>query len=96
MSSKYDETNDTLDALDELLLAEEQLLEAVVEQGPTPALASMIGSTKDVVQRYSHCNMCGGRLHFNYVTDFSRNTTQEKSSCPECALDTRQVLHRLQ
>lgn len=89
--SKYDDQS-----IEELNLAEEQLLEAVVEQGPTPSLAPTVGTSKDVVQRYSHCNICGGRLHFNYSTDFSRNTTHEKSSCPECGLDARQVLHRLQ
>ena len=93
MSNKYDETNETLE---ELILAEEQMLEEVVEQGPTPSIVPMVGSTKNVVQRYSHCFICGGRLHFNYVTDFSRNTTHEKSSCPECKLDAKQVLHRLQ
>lgn len=93
MSNKYDETNESLD---ELILAEEQLLEEVVEQGPTPSVVPMVGTSKNVVQRYSHCGICGGRLHFNYVTDFSRNTTHEKSSCPECGLDAKQVLHRLQ
>jgi hypothetical protein len=93
MSNKYDETSESID---ELILAEEQLLEEVVEQGPTPSLVPMVGTCKNVVQRYSHCGICGGRLHFNYVTDFSRNTTHEKSSCPECGLDAKQVLHRLQ
>lgn len=93
MSNKYDENNESIE---EMILTEEQLLEEVVEQGPTPSIAPMIGSSKNVVQRYSHCGICGGRLHFNYVTDYSRNTTHEKSSCPECGLDAKQVLHRLQ
>lgn len=93
MSNKYDETSE---AIEEQILAEEQLLEEVVEQGPTPTLVPMVGTSASLVQRYSHCNICGGRLHFNYVTDFSRNTTHEKSSCPECHLDAKQVLHRLQ
>ena len=62
----------------------------------TASIAPVVGTTEQVVQKYSHCNLCGGRLHFNYVTDFSRNTTHEKASCPECGLDARQVLHRLQ
>lgn len=62
----------------------------------TAALAPVVGTTEQVVQKYSHCSLCGGRLHFNYITDFSRNTTHEKASCPECGLDARQVLHRLQ
>jgi hypothetical protein len=93
MSNKYDENNESFD---EMILSEEQLLEEVVEHGPTPSIVPMVGSSKNVVQRYSHCGICGGRLHFNYVTDFSRNTTQEKSSCPECGLDAKQSLHRLQ
>ncbi len=93
MSNKYDETNENID---ELILAEEQLLEAVVEQGPTLSLVPTVGTMKNVIQRYSHCEICGGRLHFNYSTDFSRNTTHEKSSCPECGLDAKQILHRLQ
>lgn len=68
-----------------------------VVNGPeSPASAPMIGTSAQVVQRYSHCHLCGGRLHFNYVTDFSRNTTHEKVSCPECGLENRQSLHRLQ
>ena len=53
-------------------------------------------STDQLIQKYSHCEFCGARLHFNYVTDFSRNTTQEKAGCPECGLEARQLLHRLQ
>jgi len=93
MSNKNNETNDSIE---EMILAEEALLEEVVEQGPIPTLVPMVGTSKNVVQRYSHCNICGGRLHFNYVTDFSRNTTHEKSSCPECGLEAKQSLHRLQ
>lgn len=86
------EWNDDL-ALDE---AEGSLTETVVENGPTPGIVPAVGSVDKVVQRYSHCSVCGGRLHFNYVSDFSRNTTHERASCPECALEPRQVLHRLQ
>ncbi len=77
-------------------LALESAVESSIEQGPVPSISPMVGTSERVVQRYSHCNLCGGRLHFNYTTDFSRNTTQEKASCPECGLDARQVLHRLQ
>jgi hypothetical protein len=81
---------------DDLNLAEEMNLETVLEQGPTPAIAPSVGTIDQVLTRYTHCALCGGRLHFNYISDFSHNTTHEKSSCPECGLDTRQVLHRLQ
>ncbi len=93
MSNKYDENNDILD---EISLIEEQLLEEVVEQGPIPSIAPMVGSAKDVIQRYQHCEFCGGFMHFTYSTDYMRNTTHERSSCPECKLDAKQVLHRLQ
>ncbi|MBS1960518.1 MAG: hypothetical protein JST80_13660 [Bdellovibrionales bacterium] len=62
----------------------------------TATIAPVVGTTEQVVQKYSHCSLCGGHLHFNYTTDFSRNTTHEKASCPECGLDARHVLHRLQ
>ena len=98
--SKHDEFDfDELEQLAEEALGEQidgAALEPTVEMGPTPTMATTKGSVKEVVERYSHCNLCGGRLHFNYLSDFSRNTTHEKASCPECGLESRQVLHRLQ
>jgi hypothetical protein len=88
--SKINEMNDDLE------LSDEVSHEIEVQKGPTPAIAPAVGSIERVVQRYSHCGICGGRLHFNYASDFSRNLTEEKASCPECGLDCRQVLHRLQ
>ncbi len=93
MSDKFDENNDVMD---EINLIEEQLLEEVVEQGPMPSIAPMIGSSKSVIQRYNHCEFCGGHMHFTYSTDYMKNTTHERSSCPECKLEAKQVLHRLQ
>jgi hypothetical protein len=84
------------DLTDELNFSDELSLEPAVEQGPVPAIAPTVGNSQKVMQHFSHCNICGGRLHFNYISDFSRNTTQEKAVCPECGLDSRQVLHRLQ
>jgi hypothetical protein len=84
------------DMIDELNLSEDVSLEPVVEQGPTPAIAPAVGSSQKVVHHFSHCHICSGRMHFTYVSDFSRNTTQEKAVCPECGLDSRQTLHRLQ
>jgi len=88
--SKHNEMTDDLDLIDETAL------ETAVQKGPTPSISPLVGSVERVVQRYSHCGVCGGRLHFNYASDFSRNLTEEKASCPECGLDSRQVLHRLQ
>ena len=101
MSKKFDDVDfDELELLAEEALGEQILDEEFntpsVEQGPTPSMAPTKGSSKEVVQKYTHCDLCGGRLHFNYVSDFSRNTTHEKASCPECGLESRQVLHRLQ
>ena len=97
---KFDDIDfDELDQLTEEALGEQIAAENAgfgIEQGPTPSLAATSGSNVEVIQHYSHCSFCGGRLHFNTVSDFSRNTTHEKASCPECGLETRQVLHRLQ
>lgn len=68
----------------------------VLDGRETASIAPSVGTSEQVVQKYSHCGLCGGRLHFNYITDFSRNTTHEKASCPECGLEARQALHRLQ
>jgi hypothetical protein len=88
--AKHSEMTDDLD------FSDENTLETAVQKGPTPSIAPLVGSVDRVIQRYSHCGVCGGRLHFNYASDFSRNLTEEKASCPECGLDSRQSLHRLQ
>src|SRR5580658_4581949 len=54
------------------------------------------GTSKDVVDRYTHCVLCGANLHFSHVTDFSKNLTQETARCPECGVKVRQIMHRLQ
>lgn len=69
---------------------------ADANHGPIPSIAPRAGSTASVVQMYSHCGVCGGHLHFNHMTDFSRNMTHEKATCPECGVEARQVMHRLQ
>ena len=91
--SKYDDL--TTEELNEELNLLEEDFEPRIEQGPTPVLASA-GKVEKALQRLTHCHQCNGRLHFNYMSDFSRNTTHEKSSCPECQTEARQVLHRLQ
>lgn len=93
--SKRDDLN-TEDFNDDLSLAEEFNLEPTIEHGPTPVTVPTLGKLDQVLHKYTHCSFCAGRLHFNYVSDFSRNTTHEKATCPECSLEARQVLHRLQ
>jgi hypothetical protein len=60
------------------------------------SVPNFFGSAKDVIDRYSHCALCGSHLHFTHMTDFTRNLTQETSKCPECGVKARQNIHRLQ
>ncbi|MGZ3697198.1 MAG: hypothetical protein ACXWPM_00210 [Bdellovibrionota bacterium] len=60
------------------------------------ALSQFYGTAKEVVQRYTHCALCGANLHFTHITDFSRNLTQETARCPECGVKVRRLVHRLQ
>lgn len=69
--------------------------EQSTETEPTTA-SPYFGSAQEVVNRYCHCVVCGGNLHFTHQTDFSRNLTQETAKCPECGIKARQVLHKLQ
>jgi len=57
---------------------------------------SFQGTTKEVVDRYTHCILCGANLHFSHNTDFGKNLTQETAKCPECGIRVSQVIHRLQ
>lgn len=59
-------------------------------------LSQFFGTAKEVVNRYTHCVMCGANLHFTHQTDFSRNLTQETAKCPECGIRVRSLVHRLQ
>ncbi len=56
----------------------------------------VIGSSTEILLQYTHCQACRSRLHFTYVTDFSRNLTQETARCPECHLQSHRMMHRLQ
>lgn len=56
----------------------------------------ILGTSREVVLQYTHCSACQARLHFSYVTDFSRNLTQETARCPECNLQSHKLMHRLQ
>ena len=60
------------------------------------SFAQFLGTAGEILQRYTHCALCGANLHFSHVTDFSRNLTQESARCPECGIKARQVLHKLQ
>jgi DNA-directed RNA polymerase subunit RPC12/RpoP len=60
------------------------------------SMPQFFGDVKDVVARYTHCALCGSNLHFNHITDFAKNMTQEIARCPECGLKARQVMHKLQ
>ena len=59
-------------------------------------MAQFFGSAAQVMERYTHCGICGSHLHFTHMTDFSRNLTQESAKCPECGVGARRVLHKLQ
>lgn len=72
-----------------------ELDEAQDSAGLSPD-SSILGNASDVVERYCHCPLCGGRLHFSHVTDFAINLTRENSSCPECGYETKSTHHRLQ
>jgi hypothetical protein len=80
------------------IFEEIELLSENSNSADTSALSMKpaLGNADQVIRHFSNCQICGGRLHFNYVSDFSRNTTQEKAVCPECGLDSREALHRLQ
>lgn len=58
--------------------------------------SQFFGNSKDIMNRYTHCVLCGSNLHFTHVTDFTKNLTQETARCPECGVKTRQIMHRLQ
>lgn len=76
---------------------EDRKLEAIENENmETEACPSYFGSAQDLVDRYTHCALCGSHLHFTHLTDFSRNLTQESAKCPECGFKARRVIHRLQ
>lgn len=52
-------------------------------------------SPKEVLQRYASCRECGSHLHFTYLTDFSKNLTQETARCPECGSKSRRLIYNL-
>ncbi len=55
-----------------------------------------LDNAQQVLLKYTRCVHCQARLHFSYLTDFSRNLTQETARCPECQSQAHQVMHRLQ
>lgn len=70
-----------------------QLEEAIEEAPKSP---SWVGSSAEVIDRYLHCAICGGNLHFTYFTDFGKNMTEENAKCPECGVKAHRMVHKLQ
>ena len=70
--------------------------QAINENDPIEAVNPFFGSAQAMVERYTHCTLCGANLHFTHLTDFQRNLTQEIAKCPECGVKNRQILHKLQ
>ncbi len=87
-----DETNNSADESLDVVEGNE----ANDSTGPDEALNRFFGTAKEVIQKYSHCVLCGAHLHFTHQTDFSRNLTQEMAKCPECGIKVKSVIHRLQ
>ena len=61
-----------------------------------PLSSQSFGTAREVMDRYTHCVLCGANLHFTHITDFTRNLTQETAKCPECGVKARQIIHKLQ
>jgi len=66
------------------------------EETEVVEMAPFFGSTQDLIQKYSHCTLCGSHLHFVHVTDFAKDLTHETARCLECGVQVRKVMHRLQ
>ncbi len=77
-------------------MMDEREKETLQATGTADPFTSSLGTASEVVERYTHCALCGANLHFSHVTDFTTNLTQETAKCPECGIKIRQVLHRLQ
>lgn len=60
------------------------------------ALSQFFGTVGDLVAKYTHCPLCGSNLHFSHITDFGKNLTHETARCPECSIQIRKHMHRLQ
>jgi hypothetical protein len=76
------------------MAADSKAQQRLTEENPPAPQA--LASGEELLKRYSHCKLCGGRLHFSYMTDFGRNLTTESAKCPECGLKTHTILHKLQ
>ncbi len=58
--------------------------------------ATQEGIAEGILKKQASCQICGARVHLSHVTDFHRNLTQETACCPECGVQLRRSLHRLQ
>jgi hypothetical protein len=59
-------------------------------------ISRYFGTASQLIERYTHCAICGSNLHFTHVTDFGKNLTFETARCPECGIRARKMMHRLQ
>lgn len=82
-----------MDDLNDLPVEAQALAEG--ETAPVEEI-HFFATAKDLIDRYSHCTICGSNLHFSHVTDFAKNLTFETARCPECAVRVRKAMHRLQ
>lgn len=78
------------------LFLEDGIDEAAAADATPATSPSWVGSTPEVLNRYSHCAICGSNLHFTYFTDFAKNMTEENAKCPECGVRAHRVVHKLQ
>lgn len=60
------------------------------------SLDGMVGSSEELLDRYTRCMVCGGHLHFRHQTDFSRNLAHESAQCPECGIKAKSLTFLLQ
>lgn len=56
----------------------------------------LVGNSEEIIEKYTHCVVCGANLHFTHLTDFVLNLTQEVAQCPECGIQVRHRTHKLQ
>ncbi len=54
------------------------------------------GEATDIMRRHLLCNMCGGHLAFNHLSDYPHGLIQETARCPDCGVRVRQRIHKLQ
>lgn len=58
--------------------------------------AECTGDPSDIMKKHLLCNLCGGHLSFNHLSDYQHGLIQETARCPDCGIRTRQRLHKIQ